>query len=246
MMKQLKFLATIPAAVCMLFFVSCNSGEEKKAEETKTTDTTAVVTPAEAPPAPVEKLENIVMVQHKVADFAKWRPIFEANDSMQRAYGLTNYVLGRGMDDSNMVIIMLKMADSAKAREFAGSAALKAKMQEAGVVGKPTIDYLHVVWNEGTKIDQVARVMVKHKVKDWDAWKKEFDDHKQARIDAGLIDRGVAYTQGDNHKVSLVFAINDMAKAKAFAASKDLKDKMQKAGVDGPPSFFYYNIVQKY
>jgi hypothetical protein len=37
-----------------------------------------------------------------------------------------------------------------------------------------------------------------------------------------------------------------MAKAKAFIASKDLKDKMTKAGVEGPPAFFFYKIVQKY
>jgi hypothetical protein len=51
---------------------------------------------------------------------------------------------------------------------------------------------------------------------------------------------------GDNHKVTIVFAISDMEKAKAFMASKDLKDKMAEAGVDGPPTFFFYKIAAKY
>jgi hypothetical protein len=37
-----------------------------------------------------------------------------------------------------------------------------------------------------------------------------------------------------------------MAKAKAFLQSKDLKDKMEKAGVEGKPIPFYYNIVKMY
>jgi hypothetical protein len=37
-----------------------------------------------------------------------------------------------------------------------------------------------------------------------------------------------------------------MSKAKAFMASKDLKDKMTAAGVEGPPSFWYYTVAKKY
>lgn len=53
-------------------------------------------------------------------------------------------------------------------------------------------------------------------------------------------------SDGDNHLASIVFAVTDMKKAKEFLNSKDLKDKMAKAGVEGPPTFFFYNIVQKY
>ena len=69
---------------------------------------------------------------------------------------------------------------------------------------------------------------------------------QQARVDAGLTDRVVSHTVGDNHNITLVFAVADMAKAKAFMNSKDLKDKMAEAGVDGPPSFFFYRIAAKY
>lgn len=100
--------------------------------------------------------------------------------------------------------------------------------------------------NDTTALQQTVRVMIKHKVKDWDAWKKAFDDHKQSRINAGLTDRVVAYTVGDNHMVTLVFAVTDMAKAKTFMNSKDLADKMKAGGVEGPPSIFFYNIVKKY
>lgn len=245
-MKQFKFLPTITLGVSMAFLLfSCGSGGESSAETT--TDSTAVDTSAMTPePATPAKPANVLIIKHKVANFAKWKPEYEAHDSVRRSYGLTNYVLGRGTADSNMVVVILKMDDVNKAKELTGSAGMKERMQKAGVIGKPTFDYLDVVMNDDTPIDQNARVMVTHKVKDWDAWKKSFDSHKQARMDAGLVDRGLGYADGDNHMVSIVFAITDKKKADDFMKSKDLKDKMAEAGVDGPPSFFYYDIVQKY
>jgi hypothetical protein len=172
---------------------------------------------------------------------------YEGHDPARHAAGLTNYILGRGAGkDSNTVVVMLKAENMTKAKEFASSTDLKDAMQKAGIIGTPSINYINVVMNDDSHIPQTDRLMVTHKVKDWDAWKKEFDDHKQARMDAGLIDRGLGYTSGDSHNVTIVFAVTDMAKAKAFIASKDLKDKMTKAGVDGPPAFFFYTIVQKY
>ena len=88
--------------------------------------------------------------------------------------------------------------------------------------------------------------MVTHKVKDWDIWKKEFDDHKKTRDEAGLIDRGLGYSVDDKHAVTIVFAITDMKKATDFMHSADLKEKMAKGGVEGEPTFFFYNIVKKY
>ena len=250
-MKQFKFVTAITIAVSMAFFLfSCGSGGDKKTDESAT-DTTAATTtdttaakPAE--PTPAAKLSNLLIIQHKVANFAKWKPAYESHDSVRRSYGLTNYALGRGLNDSNMVIVLLKMDDVNKAKELTGSQGMKDRMKKAGVIGKPTFSYIDVVMNDSTPIEQTARLMITHKVKDWDAWKKEFDSHKQARMDAGLIDRGLGYSDGDNHMVGIVFAVTDMQKANAFLNSKDLKDKMAKAGVEGQPTFFFYNIVQKY
>jgi hypothetical protein len=138
------------------------------------------------------------------------------------------------------------MDDVEKAKAFAASPDLKAKMKEVGVTGVQVMDFIESVLNDTTAIQATVRVMIRHKVKDWDAWKKAFDSHKQTRTDAGLSDRVVAHTVGDNHNVTLVFAVADIDKAKAFMNSQDLKDKMKEAGVDGPPDIFFYRITQKY
>ncbi len=241
-MKQVRFLATTFAASMLIFLYSCGSGDNKKTEET-TTDTTAEKVPETMTPA---KPSNVMVMQFKVADFAKWKPMYESRDSIRRSYGLSNYVVGRGLDDPNMVVVILKMEDANKAKELTASQGMKDRMKEAGVTGKTSFEYLDVVMDDNSPIEQTNRLLVTNKVKDWDAWKKEFDDHKQARMDAGLIDRGLGHDIGDTHTVSIVFAVTDMAKAKAFIQSKDLKDKMEKGGVEGKPGFFFYNIVQMY
>lgn len=237
-MKQLKFLAAIGFAAAMSFSISsCNNGEEKKADD-KPGDS-AVVT------APV-KPANLMLVTHKVANYAKWLVAYEANDSLRVANGLHSYVIARGLNDSNTVMVANKMDDAAKAKEFAASPALKDAMQKAGVISAPTISYLDVQMQDTATNTANIRLMVTHKVKDWDAWKKSFDSHKQTRVDAGLTDRVIAYSVGDNHMVTLVFIVSDMKKAEAFSKSDDLKKKMEEAGVDGPPSFFYYTVAKKY
>jgi len=246
-MKQFKFLAAIPIIMAFCFTSCNNGGDEKKADATTTAtpDTTAAkpVTPA-APTKP----GNMLVIIHKVANYAKWLPVFEADDSARTANGLTKYVLGRGMgNDSNTVMVALKMADVDKAKAFGNSPALKAAMKTGGVIGAPAVYFEEPVMMDTTTLaPTVPRVMVTHKVKDWEAWKKEFDSHKQTRIDAGLVDRVVGHSVDDTHSVRIVFAINDMAKAKAFMASKDLKDKMAAAGVEGPPTFWYYTVAKKY
>ncbi len=236
-MKFVNTLTKLLFSAILVLSISCNSGEDKKA----VSDSPKVVVPAAPAPAP-----EIMTVKHKVANYAKWKPGYDSGDSLRAANGLHSYVIARGVEDSNLLLVAMRMDNVDKAKAFAGSPDLKEAMKKHGVASTPEIDYLHSVMNDTTAIQQTVRVMIKHKVKDWDAWKKVFDDHKQARMDAGLTDRVVAYTVGDNHMVTLVFAVTDMAKAKAFMNSKDLADRMKAGGVEGPPSIFFYRVVQKY
>jgi quinol monooxygenase YgiN len=184
------------------------------------------------------------MVQHKVKNFAKWKSAYMAHDSMRQAYGISHFQIGRSMDDSNMVIVIDKITDVKKAKDFAASAGLKAAMQKAGVSGAPAISYSDVVRNDASVIDQKDRVMVAHKVKDFDAWLKVYDaEGMKSRMENGVIDRGLARDADDPNMIYIVFAIADMAKAKARIGSEELKKLMMDAGVEGAPKITYYRLV---
>lgn len=238
-MIQFKFPAV--ALVAALFLTSCATDEKKVSDETVSTDSTAVTTP-ETPVKP----GSLLIVRHKVANYSKFKAVYDAHDSARLANGLRSFLIARGLKDTNMVMIVLNMDDTIKARQFATTPDLKKAMQKAGVSGAPSFLYLDVQMQDTSPDAAPTRVIVTHKVKDWDAWKKSFDSHKQVRIDAGLTDRAIGYSIGDNRTVTVAFIINDMKKAEAFMASQDLKDKMAEAGVVGPPDIFFYNVVQKY
>jgi hypothetical protein len=195
--------------------------------------------------APVS--QDIMTIKHKVTSYAKWKLAHDSGDSARLAVGMHNYVIARGVDDSNIVFIAMHIDSVEKAKAFANNPNMKDMMQKAGVIGSGAeVDYWHTVFTDTASMQQTVRVMIKHKVKDWDTWKKAFDEHKQSRVDAGLTDRVVSYAIGDTHMVGLVFAVSDMSKAKAFMNSKDLADKMKAGGVEGPPSIFFYQVVKKY
>jgi len=83
-----------------------------------------------------------MMIHHKVADYAKWRVAYDADQVNRTAAGLTNCKVLSSMDDANDVLVSCNMADLAKAKAFASSKTLADTMSKAGVVGKPEILFM--------------------------------------------------------------------------------------------------------
>lgn len=242
-MKQSKFLSL--AAIAMLMLFSCNSGGNNSATTTSTDstmeDSTATVTPETPAPS-----EFTVLIKQKVANFSKWLPGYEAHDSARVASGLHNFVVGRGLKDSNLVLVALHVDDTAKAKQFAMSPGLMEAMKKAGVIGKPTFYYTINRFHDPATDSSTQRAIINFKVKDYDAWKIVFDSDKQERMNAGITDRAINQFLDDPHMVSLVMAIADMKKAKDFMNTKELKHRMDSAGVVGPPDVFFYHVVKQY
>lgn len=245
-MKQSKFLSS--AAIVMLMLFSCNSGSNKSTTTTSTDSTmmTSSTTMTQAPPATPAPPAMTLLIKQKVANFAKWFPGYEAHDSFRVAYGLHNFVVARGIKDSNTVMVALHVDDTTKAKEFAMSPGLKEAMTKAGVIGKPTFIYTINKFKDDATDASTDRAIINLKVKDYDFWKGVFDGDKQDRMNAGITDRAISQYIGDPHMVSLVLAIADMKKAGEFMQSKELKHRMDSAGVVGAPDVFFYHVVKQY
>ena len=68
---------------------------------------------------------------------------------------------------------------------------------------------------------------------------KAYESHGKVRADNGFRTSTVhRYLDDPNHLI-IVFDVADIAKAKAFADSPDLAQKMKDAGVVDEPKFFY-------
>lgn len=245
-MKPFRFVL-LPLFAAMLFLApACGDDEAKTDDDAVTGDTTTTATTATPEPVAPAAPANIMIAKHKVANYAKWKEGYDRGDSMRQANGLHNFVIGRGIPDSNMVLVAVKVDDVAKAKAFSKGPDLKKAMQKSGVVGTPAITILNVAFMDMAAQPTDMRRMTMLTVKDWDAWRKSFESRKQMRIDNGLTDRGFGHDVDDNHKVTLVTNIIDSAKANAYMVSDQLKQNMKDGGVVGPPNRFTYRVVQSY
>ena len=246
-MKQFKTCCTLLCTATAFFLLSCGNSEGSTTGDT-TADTTATATSADAAPVNtvVTTPENIFTVVHTVADYDKWLAGFESADSMKLASGLHNYVVGRNVDNPNLLLVATKADDITKAKTFAQSPGLKEAMKAHGVTGKPTMAYMTTVYQDTAAINTDLRSRTMITVKDFDTWKTSFESHRQERLDNGLVDRVYGYDPDDNHKVTIVVAVMDTAKAKAFWASDKLKEDMAKGGVVGKPDRFMFRVAKRY
>ena len=84
-----------------------------------------------------------------------------------------------------------------------------------------------------------AALFVSFQVGDFDHWKATFDSHESDRLAAGYIAHHINQAENDPNALGLFLAIGDLEKAKAFAASDELKAMMQEAGVTSAPEFLW-------
>ena len=119
-MKQSRFAGLLFCAAMVLFLTSCGGGGS---EEDNCTDTTTVDSTSTTPATPevntiITTPQNMMVVTHKVADFAKWKASYDEHDSLRLANGIHSYVIGRGLHDSNMVLVAVKADDMAKQKHL--------------------------------------------------------------------------------------------------------------------------------
>jgi len=80
-----------------------------------------------------------MFVRHNVTDFAKWKKVYDDLGPTQKRLGVTSEAVFRAADNPNDVTVTHEFASIEAAHVFAESAELKTGMQNAGVVGAPTI-----------------------------------------------------------------------------------------------------------
>lgn len=249
--SRFSFAAIFTAAMILC---SCGGNEQKTTTEepakdtTTTTSTTAAPTPTEtvAPSTIVTTPQLMIVMRHKVRDYEKWKAGYEAHDSVRQKFGLHNYVLGRGVQDSNMVLIALKADHLDKVKAFYKVESLKVIMQKADVLGLPVRGITIAVFQDTAKISSDLRSMTTFKVKDWAQWQKGFAEGKQERMDNGIIERVIGHDPADSNNVTLVTAIMDTAKASAYWSSDMLKKRREASGVIDTPKRFIFRVTHRY
>jgi hypothetical protein len=84
----------------------------------------------------------LMVVHHKVRDYATWRPAYDAHEPSRVGAGITNGRVYRNAEDPNDLVILLDVADAAQARAWTLGEDLRTAMEKAGVVGAPAVYFL--------------------------------------------------------------------------------------------------------
>ena len=135
-------LLIIAAAAALLISPVFAAGDTGTGKGAPAADAAAPAPTMSAAPVPAKPASGFMVGHSKVADYAKWRAAFDADDANRQAAGLTNPRVYQSMDNPNELILVFDMADVTKAKDFASSKTLKAAMKKAGVKGKPDFWYV--------------------------------------------------------------------------------------------------------
>ena len=82
-------------------------------------------------------------------------------------------------------------------------------------------------------------ILIRHKVRDFNTWKTGYDAHQPKRAEAGLTEKYLLRSADDANEVVMLFEAEDLNRAKAFAASAELREKMQEVGVVDKPDVYF-------
>ena len=231
--KRMITKLTLTLSLASILFVC---GNFQIAGQKMDSKSTGLATTPDQPKLPF----NAVVIRHNVADYNKWRPLFDADSVNRNAAGMHTIGIARGVEIQNEVEIPFMIDDVQKAKAFASSPKLKDVMQKAGVISEPKITFIKVLRLNDALRNPGEYVEISHKVKDYDAWVKVFDaEGATTRANDGLIDGVLARGIDDPNLVYLVFKITDLAKAKAALQMPSRQKTMQDAGVIGKPEVYF-------
>lgn len=82
-----------------------------------------------------------MMIQHKVADFTRWKAVFDSRASQRRSGGELSAEVFRDVDNANQLTLLLGWDSVTRARAYAAHPAFKAALEAAGVTDAPSFTF---------------------------------------------------------------------------------------------------------
>ncbi len=86
-----------------------------------------------------------VMVEFEVADFAKWKAVFDSGDGLRMNAGVKSVSIYRGEDKPNRIQVVMEGEDEKKLMMLNSSPELRDLQVKSGVMGRPSTYMLHSI-----------------------------------------------------------------------------------------------------
>jgi hypothetical protein len=82
---------------------------------------------------------GLLIVRHKVRNFATWKKAFTADAKARKAAGLTKPRVYRSVGDRNETVMIFNMKSAASVKKLAARTDVKSTMMAAGILDEPTV-----------------------------------------------------------------------------------------------------------
>ncbi len=80
-------------------------------------------------------------VRHKVADFAKWKPVYDQHDAVRKQFGCQADEVFTSVKNPNDVLVVLQWESKDQAMKFGQSPTLREAEERGGVVSEPEVAF---------------------------------------------------------------------------------------------------------
>jgi len=84
----------------------------------------------------------LLLIRARVADYAKWKSVFDERESTRVQHGGKRHWIYRSADDGNDVAVSIEFATVDQAKAYVADPGLREAMGRAGVSGQPEFAYL--------------------------------------------------------------------------------------------------------
>ena len=81
----------------------------------------------------------VAILSHPVADFAKWKVVYDGDQERRAGAGLKEIHVGQDSKDPNMVYMIYETKDPGVLQQMLSDPNLAETMKQAGVTGPPEI-----------------------------------------------------------------------------------------------------------
>lgn len=226
---RVRTLYTILIALLSLS-IACSSGEgTPPAYDDDAEASSASSAPRELPPV-------AAYIVHPVADYDRWKQGFDDHRPAREAAGFTGHLVGRDVEDPDLVHVYLPATDEASVRAFIADPALAEVMKKAGVEGPPRIAVVKPMSEDYDPAEMLPGIVISHDVKDYNIWRLGYDQFDEARGEMGVVGDAVYQVAGKPNSVFVYHQAEDVETLRALVDSELLADVMRRAGVVGKPT----------
>lgn len=92
----------------------------------------------------------------------------------------------------------------------------------------------------------MVKLLVRHKVKDYAAWKPVFDEHGDFRKANGSKGGRLLRSVDDPNHIAILFEWESLDRALQFAQSQELREAMESAGAIGQPDVAMLEEIESF